>query len=214
MQCCLTLPAYLVFDSVEEAALSRASLAQQTYSNRIVSTSDSGDPSREAWTWHCRHVTCSAALDSTFSLLYALQCPWDQPLYPKRRGSTWPRPQGYFFWTCLLPKAWEDRTVIVMEEISLLLLIIATATGSICQDGNNTLCLPEGINSAPTSLVDCIEGVWKVSTLHYSCTHTHTHTVFHQESVFVRTASCLTRQQNDVVHARSFLIGKASTPVE
>ena len=75
--------AYLVFDSVEKAALSRASLAQQTYSNRVVSTSDSGDPGGEARIWHARHVsTCSSTLYKLLSLSCLLR-----PLLI-RRGST------------------------------------------------------------------------------------------------------------------------------
>ena len=33
----------------------------------------------------------------------------------------------------------------------------------VCEDGNNTLCLPEGVTSAPMELVDCIEGKLKVN---------------------------------------------------
>lgn len=40
-------------------------------------------------------------------------------------------------------------------------------SNAICQEGNDTSCLPDGINSAPRTLVECVAGRKMQRILHF-----------------------------------------------
>lgn len=52
----------------------------------------------------------------------------------------------------------QDRNVITRFARDTGFIRFKRQSTRVCEDGNNTLCLPEGVTSAPMELVDCIEG--------------------------------------------------------